>query len=201
VSRFSPNCPEFIFWAGGGKRRSGRLQQTKVLAIPVVLLISAPSSGVRDGLQLGSVGRALTTLQPLNLHSLWVGGRGRTGRSGYKSLPCRGAAGCGGRGSASGGVPASGTGSAPINALGGWGRSISRCLFRRSRSFTPGNIATTHRENCKQDYTSGDPGTGCCDGMHNALFPGHTMALAGRFSAWRSDSCQSCLEDNCYLDL
>jgi hypothetical protein len=47
MSSFSPNCSEFIFWAGGGKRRSGRLQQTKVLAIFVVLLISAPSSGVR----------------------------------------------------------------------------------------------------------------------------------------------------------
>jgi hypothetical protein len=34
-------------------------------------------------------------------------------------------------------VPASGSGCAPINGLGGWARSISRCLFRRSRSFTP----------------------------------------------------------------
>jgi hypothetical protein len=84
-------------------------------------------------------------------------GRGRTGRSGGKSLPCRGAAGCGGHGSASGGVPASGTGCAPINALGGWGRSISRCLFRRSRSFTPGNIATTHRKTVSRITPAGIP--------------------------------------------
>ena len=76
--------------------------------------------------------------------------------SGYKSLPCRGACGCGGCGAAGGGVSASGTSCAPINALGGCARSISRCLFRRSRSVTSRNIATMHRENRKRHYTIGD---------------------------------------------
>ena len=78
----------------------------------------------------------------------------------YKSLPCRGAFGCGGCGAAPDGVPASGTGSAPINTLGGWGMSMSRWLFRRlflrSRSFTPRSLAIPHRENCQRHYTSGD---------------------------------------------
>ena len=79
--------------------------------------------------------------------------------SGYKSLPCRGACGCGGCGAAGGGVSASGTGCAPINTLGGWARSMSRCLFRRlflrSRSFTPWNIAPRRWENSNRHYTAG----------------------------------------------
>jgi hypothetical protein len=110
--------------------------------------------------------------------------------SSYKSLPCRGTCGFGGCGSAPGGIPASGSGSAPINALGGWARSISRCLFRclflRSRSVTPGNIATPHRESCQRHYTIGDPSLVAWDGMRNTRFPGHGLALAGRFSIFLS---------------
>jgi hypothetical protein len=99
----------------------------------------------------------------------------------YKSLPCRGAVGFGRCGAAPGDFPSSGTGSAPINALGGCARSMSRCLFRRlflrSCSFTPRSLATMHRGNRKRHYTRG-----------YTLFPGHRMVLVGRFSAFRTHS-------------
>ena len=91
--------------------------------------------------------------------------------SGYKSLPCRGACGCGGCGAAGGGVSASGTSCAPINALGGWARSISRCLFLRSCSFTPWSLAIASWKHCKQHYTCGQctPYSGAQNGTGGAF--------------------------------
>jgi hypothetical protein len=76
--------------------------------------------------------------------------------AGYKSLPCRGAFGFCGCGAAPAGFPSSGTGFAPINALGCWAKSISGCLFLRRCSFTPWNIAITRWENSNWHYTTGN---------------------------------------------
>jgi hypothetical protein len=112
-------------------------------------------------------------------------GRETTERSGGKSLPCRGAAGFGGSGSATGVSVLLGTGSTPINALGGCARSISRCLFLRLRSVTPWNIAARHWENRKRHYNIGDSRI-ARDGMYNALFLRHRMTLVESCSAFRS---------------
>jgi hypothetical protein len=105
----------------------------------------------------------------------WIRGMGELpGRSDYKSLPCRGACGFGERGSAPAGFPSSGTAFAPINALGGCGRSISRCLFLQSRSLTPWNIATTQWKSRKRHYAIGE-------GLHSIL--SHALLIADWLTA------------------
>jgi hypothetical protein len=66
------------------------------------------------------------------------------GDSGGKSLPCLGRSGFGEGDATTGRSPLSAVGVAPINALGGCARSISRCLFRLclwSRSMTARSLA------------------------------------------------------------